>query len=77
MSDCSHKNLVLLPREKQRLQCRHCHLTIDAEELGDAYCPECFEVHDEKRYDFERVEATGAELTRYRCEECGATIECR
>ena len=76
MSSCNHNNLILLPDEKDKLQCRHCHLTIKADELGDEYCPECFEIHDEKRYDFEKVEAAEAVTTSYRCEECGATIEC-
>jgi hypothetical protein len=76
MSSCNHDKLVLLPDEKDRLQCRHCHLTIKADELGDEYCPECFEIHDEKRYDFEKVEAAETATTRYRCEECGETIEC-
>ena len=75
MTYCNHNTLVLLPGKKNRLQCRHCHLTISAEELGDGYCPECFETQDEKRYDFDELPAEKAEITRYRCEECGVTIE--
>jgi hypothetical protein len=50
-------------------------LTITADELQGKYCPECFEVHGLKRYDFEEVQATDQEKTRYQCEQCGAIIE--
>jgi predicted RNA-binding Zn-ribbon protein involved in translation (DUF1610 family) len=75
MTDCNHNTLVLLPGKKNRLQCRHCHLTISAEELGDNYCPECFETQDEKRYDFDPLPGESAEISRYRCEDCGMTVE--
>ena len=75
MTSCKHNTLVLLPEKKNRLQCRHCHLTITAAELGDGYCPECFETHNEKRYDFEELKAEGSGPARYRCETCGAIIE--
>ena len=57
------------------MQCRHCHLTIKADDLADSYCPECFEVHGKKRYDFEVIEAVETGRARYRCEECGIIIE--
>jgi hypothetical protein len=75
MTVCRHQNLTLLPSAGQRLRCRHCHLTIDPKELGDSHCPECYEVHGEKRTDFETVEDGESAIVRYRCEDCGATIE--
>ena len=75
MTSCVHHNLVLLPVKGTRLRCRHCHLTIDPEELGDNHCPECYEVHGEKRNDFEAVEEVEKTIARYRCEDCGVMIE--
>jgi len=75
MTTCLHRNLVLLPENGKRLRCRHCHLTIDPEELGDSHCPECYEVYGEKRSDFEIMEGGQAAVVRYRCEDCGATID--
>ena len=72
---CQHHNLVLLHEAKPRLRCRHCHLTIKQEDIGDGYCPECFELTGEKRYDFEPVEQAEAGPVKYRCEDCGAIIE--
>ena len=72
---CNHSNLELLPERKKTLRCRHCHLTMAAEEIGDAYCPECFEASGNKRYDFEEIATPGTNIARYRCEECGAIIE--
>jgi predicted RNA-binding Zn-ribbon protein involved in translation (DUF1610 family) len=76
MTSCTHLNLVLLPEAKDRLRCRYCNLTIQADELTTRYCPECFETSNTRRYDFEaiKVEATG--IVRYRCEDCGILIEC-
>ncbi len=76
MTSCNHNNLALLPEKKSRLRCRHCHLTIKTDDLGDSYCPECFEMNGKKRYDFDQLEETEQGLTTYRCEECGVTIEC-
>ena len=73
---CNHSKLTLLSEKKNRVRCRDCHLTIKADELGDGYCPECFEMHGKKQYDFEAVEATGEGKSIYRCEECGVMIEC-
>ncbi len=56
------------------MRCNHCHLTLSADELGDSYCPECFDATGAKRYDFETLSNTGENLVRYRCEECGVII---
>ena len=73
MTICKHSTLELLPERKSTVRCKNCHLTISADDLGDGYCPECFDAAGVKRYDFESV-ASGASVTRYRCEECGAII---
>jgi transposase-like protein len=52
-------------------------LTIAEEELGDGYCPECFENSGSKRYDFEELGSGASDVARYRCEECGAVIKSR
>jgi hypothetical protein len=49
-------------------------LTISSEELGDGFCPECFETNGNKHYEFESMAATHTGV-RYRCEECGAIIK--
>jgi hypothetical protein len=73
MKACNHTNLELLPGLKAKLRCRHCHLTLDAEDLKDGFCPECFDTSGKKRYDFEELEAPEAPA-RYRCDDCGAII---
>lgn len=75
MVSCDHSTLELLPEKKDRLRCRHCHLTIDADELGDGYCPECFENEGKKRYEFDPIKAVERSLPRYRCERCGVIID--
>ena len=75
MHSCSHANLVQLPEKEKRMKCRHCHLTIKAEDLKQGYCPECFDRTGNKRYDFEAVEPKKSAVTRYRCEDCGIIIE--
>ncbi len=75
MTSCDHSTLILLPDKENMLRCRHCHLKIKPDELGESYCPECFEVDGSKRYDFEEIAAAAAEIDRYRCEDCGAIIE--
>ena len=75
MTSCRHKHLVLLPPQKSRLRCLHCHLTITADELQEGYCPECLAVDGTRRDNFEEVKATDREKTRYQCEECGIIIE--
>jgi len=75
MTVSSHKSLVLLSASKERLRCRHCHLTIDPKEMDDDYCPECYEVHGKKRCDFETIADKRAGMVRYRCEDCGIFID--
>jgi hypothetical protein len=50
-------------------------LTIKADELGERYCPECFEMHGKKQYDFEEIPEKETEIARYRCEDCGVIIQ--
>ncbi|MFP4071966.1 MAG: hypothetical protein ACLFTB_07935 [Desulfovibrionales bacterium] len=77
MPACFHKNLVLLVESKKALvRCRHCHLTISKDELGGGYCPECLERQGKRLADFDEVEHEPQPGTRYRCEDCGAVIEC-
>ena len=75
MSGCKHQSLVLLDLEDKKLRCRHCHLTINEDELADGYCPECYEVYGVKRSDFERLEPESNGKARYSCEECGIIIK--
>lgn len=75
MTTCDHSELVLLAETEDRVRCRHCHLTIKTEELGDGYCPECYESTGKRRYDFENAPEQGPAVTRYRCEKCHALIE--
>ncbi len=75
MVSCKHTKLALLRDKKNRLRCRHCHLTITADDLGEGYCPECFEIQGNKLSDFEKLEAEETGINRYRCEECGIIIE--
>lgn len=75
MTLCNHSILVLLPEKKNILRCQHCHLAIKADELRGGYCPECFEIHGKKRYDFEEMTEVETVRARYRCEECGVIIE--
>ena len=73
---CNHKNLQLVAEPKKRLRCRHCHLTITENELGNKFCPECYEQHGKKRYDFDDVKDKKTKLTQYKCEQCYAIIQC-
>ncbi len=50
-------------------------MTIKPNDLGSGYCPECFEIHGRKQYDFEEIPAEETGTARYRCEECGVIIE--
>jgi hypothetical protein len=75
MDTCRHLHLVLIPPAAPKLRCRHCHLTITAEELKGGHCPECFEAHGRKHSDFEEITSSGDGKTRYRCEECGVIID--
>lgn len=75
MTSCRHLTLVMLPEEKAMLRCRRCHLTISTDELNERHCPECFEEHGRKSYDFEHIDAPSTKRIRYRCEQCGVIIE--
>ncbi|MBW1801215.1 MAG: hypothetical protein JRJ85_10865 [Deltaproteobacteria bacterium] len=75
MSGCKHRKLVLLSPQEHKLRCRHCHLTINSEELADGFCPECYAVYGVKRWDFERLEPEHENKVRYSCEKCGTIIE--
>ena len=75
MASCQHRQLVLLSDKHTRVRCRHCHLTIKADDLTYRYCPECFEANNTKRYDFEEIVTAASGSVRYRCEECGVLIE--
>ena len=76
-SDCNHQVITLIKANKQkRFKCKHCHLTISFQELGNSYCPECFETRGKKHYDFEEINEPEIEKTRYRCESCGLIIKC-
>ena len=75
MGSCNHTALELLPVRKRTLRCRHCHLTIDAEELADNCCPECLEKSGKRRYDFDELAAADQGIATYRCEECGAIVK--
>ena len=75
MNACSHSNLIQLPEAEKRLRCQHCHLTITANELKQGYCPECFEMNGDKRYDFEEIAPSKTVTTQYKCEDCGVIIE--
>ena len=55
MEPCKHTTLALVqPEMKQR--CRQCHLVLSKEELGDSFCPECFEASGQRKYDFDEVD---------------------
>lgn len=73
MGECPHTNIILLPKEAGRLRCRHCHLTLKAEELENGCCPECLAVSGKRRADFDKIESEN-EAVQYRCEECGALL---
>jgi Zn finger protein HypA/HybF involved in hydrogenase expression len=77
MPVCSHRTLELLPERSETLRCRHCHLTIDGDELAGSYCPECFDRSGDKRYEFDTIDRTDNEVARYLCEECGAIVTSR
>ena len=66
---------MVITENVERLRCRHCHLTIKAEELANGFCPECFEAEGKKRDDFEEVPMSDKGRVRYRCEDCMAWLE--
>ena len=73
--NCPHTNLTILNDARPKMRCRYCHLTIEAQELSDSYCPECYEATGYKKFDFDAVASTDANAIRYRCEDCGVLIE--
>ncbi len=74
MAECTHTRLMqLTPKAADRVRCQHCHLTIDAAELGSAHCPECFEATGTRRREFVPVAAEVRDV-RFRCEDCGAML---
>jgi predicted RNA-binding Zn-ribbon protein involved in translation (DUF1610 family) len=76
MTKCIHLTLNLLPEKEDTMRCRHCHLTIKADELREqGYCPECFEVQGRKHNDFDVIKAEDKGKIRYQCEQCGIIIE--
>ncbi len=75
MTICDHSKLVLITENESRRRCRHCNLTIKADELAGGYCPECYEESGVRRYDFEEVPAEPSGGVKYRCEKCHAIIE--
>ena len=76
MSACQHSKLELMPSRKRTVRCRRCHLTLDAEELGEDACPECFESSGVRHYEFEEIEGPPGGGATYRCEECGVLVKC-
>lgn len=76
MPVCRHETLTLIVEKNNRLRCRHCHLTIDEDELGSGCCPECLEAHNIRRRDFERLNPAADGQTRYCCSACGLIVAC-
>lgn len=74
MSECAHQNLLLLTALKNRIRCRHCHLTLRPDELKQRWCPECYESSGKKRTDFDKVTEAKSGGAAYRCEDCSAFI---
>jgi len=75
MTSCHHGVLELLPERQKTMRCRHCHLTIDSKELGEGFCPECYDRYGSRRYEFDELGQAGNTAARYRCEQCGVIIE--
>lgn len=76
MDACRHRNLLLVTPPKDRIRCRHCHLTLKRDELKNGYCPECYAATGVKRFDFDEVAATPSDKVQYRCEDCNITWFC-
>lgn len=76
MKPCPHKTLTLLAPQSKKVRCRTCHLVIAEDDLPGEYCPECYDVDGVKRTDFEQVTPDDTKPVRYRCDSCGAIIEC-
>ena len=73
MESCRHLRLVLVRAEVKR-RCRQCQLVLSIEELGDSFCPECYEEKGQRNYDFENVKDATEGKALYLCEDCGAGI---
>ena len=76
MENCKHEILTLVTEKTNKVRCRHCHLTISENELENGYCPECLEVHNVRRSDFDKAAQPDTKTTRYYCEGCGIIVEC-
>lgn len=76
MPACNHHKLVLLQKKERRVRCKSCHLTISETELDGGFCPECYETRGVKEYGFDPVSSPQEDGITYRCEDCGAMIEC-
>ncbi len=74
MDECRHANILIINQNTDRVRCRHCHLTIKAEDLDDGYCPECFSERGIRRSDFEKIVSVDKAPAQYRCEDCGAML---
>ncbi len=75
MEQCRHQRLILVKNDKPKLRCRHCHLTIDKEELESDFCPECWENDHIRRREFEEVRQEKQDFDTYRCEDCGIEVK--
>lgn len=75
MSTCRHQNLVLIKQDKNKLRCKHCHLTINEDDLDSDFCPECWETGRIRRREFEKVEQKDYDTDTYRCESCGVEVK--
>lgn len=76
MASCNHSTLELLQSRKRTVRCRRCHLTLDADELGDNHCPECFDKSGQRHFDFEELNLKSDGAVTYRCEDCGVIVKC-
>lgn len=74
MTSCEHKNLVLIKKPGKKLRCRHCHLTINRDELESDFCPECYENSGTRFNDFDEVMEKESSSDSYRCEKCGTLV---
>ena len=75
MTDCRHQNLVLLAKPGSKFRCTHCHLTLDASEMAEGFCPECLHTKGLRHSDFEEITPDIGPKVQYRCEGCGIMVE--
>ncbi len=64
-----------MPQEMIKIRCENCHLTIKKDEIGDGFCPECYEKDGKKRYDFEELVPEKSSEIKYSCEDCGYVVK--